>query len=102
MKALDPKPKFPPVKCIFIDVDGTLDIDGKLNVRLAKFAKEQKEKGYEVNLWSAQGKSHAQKIAEKHGVTDCFDAIISKPGYIVDDLKWDWTKYTKTIKGFTK
>ena len=102
MKALEKPPKHPPFKCIFVDVDGTLEIGGRLNLRLVKFVKEQKDNGYEVNLWSARGKAHAETVAAKYGVTDCFDAIISKPGYVIDDLNWSWTKYTKSLKGFTK
>jgi hydroxymethylpyrimidine pyrophosphatase-like HAD family hydrolase len=96
------KHKFPPSKCVAIDVDGTLLIDGKLNRRLASWAARKKANGYEVLLWSAQGRRHAKKVAQQFGITEHFTSIISKPGYIVDDLGWTWTKYTKVIKGLIK
>lgn len=90
--------KHPPNKCIGIDVDGTLIQNGRLNRRLAKWAKEKKEEGFEVLLWTARGKKHADRVAEKYGITDHFTAIIGKPGYIVDDLGWSWVKYSRVLR----
>ena len=90
--------KHPPTKCVAIDVDGTLLINGKLNRRLASWAAMKKASGYEVILWSAQGKGHAETIAKRYRIEDNFSSIISKPGYIVDDLGWSWIKYTKVLK----
>ena len=92
--------KHPPTKCIAIDVDGTLVINGKLNRRLATWAAKKKASGFEVILWSAQGKKHAEKIARKFRVEDNFSVILSKPGYVVDDLGWSWVKYTRVITRF--
>ena len=90
----------PRVECIFCDVDGTLIIDGKLNRALVLWLEERNGKGYEVNLWSAAGRQHAVDIARKHGIEDLFDSITSKPGYVVDDLGWGWTKYARVVRGF--
>ena len=91
--------KFPPTKCIGIDVDGTLiNKNGKLNRKLADWAKEKKDEGWEVILWTAQGKAHAMQVAKKYDIEDHFTAIIGKVGYIVDDLGWSWIKYTKRLK----
>ena len=92
------KAKFPPTRCIGIDVDGTLIRNGRLNRPLADWAKEKKEEGFEVLLWTAQGKQHAERIAEMHNITHHFTAIIGKPGYIVDDLGWSWVKFTQVLR----
>ena len=90
--------KYPPTRCIGIDVDGTLIQDGRLNRRLAEWAKEKKAEGYEVILWTAQGADHARRVADAHGIAGNFTAIIGKPGFIVDDMGWRWVKYTKILR----
>ena len=94
------KQKHPPSKCIGIDVDGTLLIHGKLNKILADWIKDKHEEGFETVLWSARGRSHALNVARSFDIESYFDAIISKPGYIVDDLGWSWIKYTRVITEF--
>lgn len=89
--------RFPPANSVFIDVDGTLVINGKINLGLLDWIKGRKEDGCEVVLWSARGRQHAEDLAEQWGVADVFDAIVSKPGYIVDDLGWTWTQYTRAM-----
>jgi len=91
---------FPPTKCIAIDVDGTMLVQGKLNVKLAAIAKQMKLEGFEVILWSARGKKHAEHVASSLGVTDCFTVIISQPGYITDDMGWGWIKFTRWLKSY--
>ena len=81
-----------------MDVDGTLVINGQLNARLANWAKEKKEQGFEVILWSARGKQYAEEQANRFGVLDCFTVVVSKPGYLVDDLGWSWTRYTRVLQ----
>lgn len=78
-------------------MDGTLLIRGKLNQKLADWIQAKQLKGFETLLWSAQGKDHAQKVAERFEITGHFSAIISKPGFIVDDKSWSWIKFTKRI-----
>ena len=62
------RPKHPPTKCIAIDVDGTLLINSKLNRKLLVLIEEKRAAGY------------------------------AKPGFIVDDMGWDWIKYTTVIR----
>jgi hydroxymethylpyrimidine pyrophosphatase-like HAD family hydrolase len=88
----------PPARVIAIDVDGTLQIQGKPNTRLIEWCKERKAEGFFLMLWSARGQAHATKYAELFGIADVFDLICSKPGYIVDDQGWGWVKYTKVIR----
>jgi hypothetical protein len=37
---------------------------------------------------------------ERFGLQDHFSAVIGKPGYIVDDMGWGWTKFTKIVTKF--
>jgi predicted HAD superfamily phosphohydrolase YqeG len=90
--------KFPPTNVIAIDVDGTLIVRNQLNKELAEWAKEMRRSGFEVTLWSTQGRDYAKAIANKFNVADCFEYYASKPSYIVDDLGWSWVKYTKVLK----
>lgn len=90
--------KHPFTKCVAIDVDNTLVINGELNTTVVDYAKERQAAGFEILLWSAGGRKHAEQMADKFGIRDLFSAIISKPGYIVDDMAWAWTRYTRVVK----
>lgn len=85
-------------KCVAIDVDGTLIVNGKVNGDVVAYAQSCKDLGFEVILWSAKGKEHAAKAAKDAGIEDVFSCIISKPGYVVDDLGWTWTKFTRVVR----
>lgn len=91
---------YPPQKTIAVDVDGTLFLNGILNEKLRDWCKEKKAQGFTIMLWSARGKEYAQLAATKAVMNDVFDAVISKPGYVVDDQGWQWTKYTRVINTF--
>ena len=88
--------RFPRQKCIAVDVDETLIVGGKVNTELVTWCKEQKKKGFFMILWSARGMYNAKLAAVRSGIE--FDAIIPKPGHIVDDLGWSWTGYTQEIE----
>jgi hypothetical protein len=91
--------KYPPTKSIFVDVDGTLVLNGgRLNATLVEFCRLRKAEGFDVILWSARGKEHALKAATFFDVADAFTAILPKPGYIVDDKGWTWTRFTKCLR----
>ena len=90
--------KHPFTKCVAIDVDDTLVINERLNTAVVDYAKERQAAGFEILLWSAKGREHAERIADKFGIRNLFSAIISKPGYIVDDMAWSWTRYTRVVK----
>lgn len=94
--------KYPPTKTIAVDVDGTLHIRGVVNDRVVEFCRAQKERGFVLVLWSARGKAYAQAVAEKFGVTELFDDIVSKPGYVLDDQGWSWIKYTHVIRSLAE
>lgn len=81
-----------------IDVDDTLLINGEANADLVEWIERKKEEGTELVLWSARGRDYAQEVAERLKVVHLFDAIISKPGIVVDDKGWGWIKYTRVIR----
>ena len=89
---------YPPPKVIAVDVDGTLHVGGRVNQKLVDYLKERKAEGYRLMLWSARGITNAQAAVDRFGLHDLFDDVLSKPGYIIDDLGWQWIKYTKVIR----
>jgi len=89
--------KYPPQRVIAVDVDGTLIINGIVNEKLVNLCKKKKKEGFTMILWSAGGQNHAIKAAKLSGLNDVFDHIISKPGYIIDDMGWNLVKYTEII-----
>ncbi len=94
--------KFPISKVIAVDVDGTLIVGGFLNKSLVEWCRKKREEGFSMILWSLRGENYAKKMAEWAGVTDIFHNIIGKPGYIVDDKGWGWTKFTRRITKWQK
>ncbi len=95
---------FPKQSVVTVDVDGTLLVDGRVNAKLVAWLKDRKAEGFELILWSAAGRQHAENAANFAGIAALFSAIISKPGFTVDDRGWDWTRTTKVIdpKDFLK
>jgi hydroxymethylpyrimidine pyrophosphatase-like HAD family hydrolase len=91
---------YPPPNVAAIDVDGTLQVNNAPNANVIAWCKAAKARGMTLMLWSSRGKAYAQRIAEAFGVSDLFSVICSKPGFVLDDKGWDWTKYTKTIRTF--
>lgn len=91
------KRKHSRTRCVCIDIDDTLIVDGKLNRKVVRYAQQKREDGFDLVLWSARGRHYAESTAERYGLVGLFDAIIGKPGYIVDDMGWSWTKYTRNV-----
>ena len=93
------KQKYPMPKAVFVDVDGTLELRGmQLNTPLVSKLREMKGSGFELYLWSARGRAHAERVASKHGLTALFNAILPKPGVAVDDVGWRWCAFVKQMK----
>jgi len=82
---------------IAVDVDGTLHVDGISNRRLIAWLEDQKAAGYSLMLWSMRGEEHARCMAIHCKADHLFDLICSKPGYVVDDMGWQWIKQTRVI-----
>lgn len=89
---------YPTQRVIFVDVDGTLIVNGRPNQALITWLKQHKQEGFEINLWSMQGKSHAISAAHLCGIDQLFDDILSKPGHIIDDKGWTWIKWAKIVQ----
>jgi len=81
-----------PPRWIFVDVDGTL------RASVVRWCRQQKDRGVRLVLWSARGQEYAVRVARRMGCDDLFEAIISKPGRIIDDQGWGWIKYTSSMK----
>ena len=91
------KSKYHPTKTIYIDADNTLIVNGVLNDTLVDWIKGRRRDCFEIVLWSARGRLYAESVAERFMVADLFDFVVSKPGYIVDDMGTSWNKYIKVI-----
>lgn len=86
-------------KTIAVDVDGTLiNAFGDINQSVLKYCADRKAEGFFIILWSARGKKHAEAQAARGNALDLFDVIISKPGMILDDKGWTWTKHTRLVR----
>lgn len=93
-KALEPK--HPPQQTIAIDVDNTLFVGGVLDEKVVNFAKAKHVEGFELIIWSSRGSEYAKGAMVEAGLSEIARAI-SKPGYVLDDDGWEWTRYTRVI-----
>jgi hypothetical protein len=89
---------YPRQRVIYVDVDETLIINDKVNKVLIKWMIHKSAEGYELNVWSMAGTKHSEQAVERCGIGAIVTHALSKPGIIVDDMRWDWTKYTKAIE----
>ena len=94
------KNKFPITPVIAVDIDNTLITHGKLNNDLVDWCRHRKNDGFSLMLWSSRGMDYTKEIAEKHSLINLFDVICSKPGYVVDDVGWNWIRFTKVIRNY--
>lgn len=84
-------------RVIFVDVDDTLIINNRVNAALVRWIILKHAEGYVVNVWSMRGEQAAEEAVEQCKLNKVINACLSKPGIIVDDMGWGWTKYTKSI-----
>lgn len=89
--------KFPPPKVLAVDIDGTLVCDRRLNGEVVRLCQAYKEKEFRLMLWSARGLSYAQAMVARYRMENLFDDVVSKPGFILDDKGWEWTRYTAVV-----
>lgn len=91
--------RLPPTRSIFVDVDGTLvSSAGIINTKIVRYCQSKKVDGFDIVLWSARGRSHAMNTALGGGIVGLFTAIIGKPGYIFDDIGWEWARDVVILK----
>jgi|688.fasta_scaffold394350_2 hypothetical protein len=91
----------PPPKWIYVDVDGTLSLGGLPNESLLEWLQAKKADGFRLVLWSARGQAHARAAAELFECSELFEAILAKPGYVVDDRAWSWIKWTRVVRSLS-
>ena len=91
------RPKYKPDRVIFVDIDGTLLIDGQVDEAIIKFLEKEKKDGFMIILWSSRGLDYATDIAKKFEITQVFNFIIPKPAYIIDDYGWNWTRFVENL-----
>jgi len=94
------KQKYPPPNVIYIDVDGTLLKGGKPDLKIVAWARDKYEQGFQIIVWSSRGSMNAIRAVHLADIEDIVSFKLSKPGYIVDDKGWSWTKFTRQIKKF--
>ncbi len=82
---------------IAVDVDNTLVRGPVLNARLVDWLKVRRTRGANLMLWSMRGKSYARGVAESSGCANLFQTFASKPGFVVDDDGWQWTRGSRVI-----
>jgi predicted HAD superfamily phosphohydrolase YqeG len=95
---IKPKKRHAPKRSVYIDVDGTLIVNGRINTMLVRSIKEMHSNGYYLVLWSAAGYQHTRSVAERAGIDNLFAAILTKPETVIDDLGHGWARYINVIK----
>lgn len=88
---------YPKPEVVYIDVDGTLLLDDRVNHRLVDWARRQHAEGKQIVVWSARGANNAKRAVQLSGIDDIVSYALSKPGYVVDDLGADFTRYMDVI-----
>ena len=78
---------------VYIDVDGTLIINDRVNKSLVRWSRKQAAAGKQIIVWSARGEENSKRAVEMCGISDIVSHALSKPGYVVDDLGNGWTQY---------
>lgn len=88
---------YPKPDVVYIDVDGTLLIDEKINHELVRWARRQYNEGKQLIVWSARGAENAKRAVDLCDIVDIVSHTLSKPGYVVDDLGHGFTQYMEVI-----
>lgn len=86
-----------PRRVLAVDVDGTLIVHGRVNASVLRELKAAHKSGYDIIVWSARGRQHAEQAAEAAGVTE-ISICIGKPSAIIDDLGWAWAKTVPVVR----
>ena len=90
-------PALPLQRWCYTDLDGTLIIAGKMNINLLTRLRTMKDEGWILVLWSARGAEPCQQVVDEYGLMLLFDFVLSKPGALVDDKRWNWARYVPLL-----
>jgi hydroxymethylpyrimidine pyrophosphatase-like HAD family hydrolase len=91
------KSKYPRNNNIFVDVDGTLLVDGKLNTVAVEYLRGRASDGVELVLWSSRGEEYAREFADRFGISGMFKYILGKPGQVLDDVGVGWVRFIEVL-----
>lgn len=90
-------PKHTPIKCVYIDIDGTLLLsDGTYNASLIEWINDKHANGYQIYFWSARGWEYAYFHIIKLDLR--YTGYMTKPSIIIDDWGQAWSQWTKVAK----
>ncbi len=89
---------YPKPDVVYIDVDGTLLTDNRVNHQLVAWARQQYNQGKQIIVWSARGADNARRAVELCDMGSIVSHALSKPGYVVDDLGHRFTQYMEIIQ----
>ena len=88
----------PPPRCMAVDVDGTLIINGRVNQAMVESVNKALADGYQIIVWSMRGRAYAEAAAARVGLTGDDVQCCSKPGVIVDDVGLEWLKGVRVLR----
>lgn len=88
---------YPRPNVVYVDVDGTLLINGRVNYPVVNWVREKHLEGNQIVVWSARGVGAAIMAVDMCEIRDIVSHTLSKPGYVVDDLGKKFTKYMSII-----
>ncbi|MCQ8105533.1 hypothetical protein NP590_15585 [Methylomonas sp. SURF-2] len=97
MSSIKPIKKYPVPNVVYVDVDGTLLINNRVNHPLVAWVRDQHSEGKQIVVWSARGVGAAIMAVDVCGIRDIVSHTLSKPGYVVDDLGKRFTQYMEII-----
>ena len=79
-------------KFVYVDVDGTLIKDGRVNHRVVEFITEIACEVIKVVVWSQRGEAYARYCVEHAGLRRHVSYCLAKPHFLIDDMGWNWVK----------
>lgn len=88
---------YPRPNVIYVDVDGTLLINGRANQPVVNWVFDRHHEGNQIIVWSARGAEAARQAVEICGIGDIVSHMLSKPGQVLDDLGNRFTQYMEII-----
>lgn len=84
------------MRSLYVDVDDTLLRSGRIVGPVATAIEAAISQGTDVVIWSARGKSHAERAAQMAGLYGRVTCLC-KPDAIIDDRGWGWVKWTRVL-----
>lgn len=91
-----PGSRFPQPRCLAVDVDHTLLVNGQPHPPVVNLLRERVGDGWELLIWSMRGREHAERVARLTGLDDV-PICASKPGCVVDDQGLDWLRQVELV-----